>query len=124
MMASAKPHKPLPVIAPSSVCVKPKARAQSSRMPLRIEKPTPEAVSVMKLARNRRARESIAARMLHRNAREGNSKIRAQRRNGLRLLAPQLSCQINQQPHNEALKDQGKDHPEAQEHLRFCEVQL
>src|SRR5437899_10090836 len=53
-MASPKPQRPLPVIAPSSVWVKPNSRPQSSRMPLRMEKPTPAAIRVMKLARKSR----------------------------------------------------------------------
>src|SRR2546428_11529595 len=59
MIAKAKTHNPLPVIAPSSVCVKPNSRPQSSRMPLRIEKPTPEATSVMKLAMNNRRGDEV-----------------------------------------------------------------
>src|SRR5262245_46077370 len=53
-MATPKPHKPLPVMPPNSVWVKPNCRPQSSRMPLRMEHPTPAAMSVMKLARNSR----------------------------------------------------------------------
>ena len=53
-MANPKPHKPLPVIAPSSVWVNPNSRPQSSRMPLRTANPTPAAIRVMKLPRNKR----------------------------------------------------------------------
>src|SRR5262245_27833327 len=59
-IASPNPHRPLPVIWPNSVWVNPNCLPQSSRIPLRMEKPIPAAISVTKLARNNR-RSSVRA---------------------------------------------------------------
>ncbi len=49
-----KPVRPPPVIAPSSVWVKPYCSAHCPRMPARIENPTPEAMMAMNPAQSRR----------------------------------------------------------------------
>ena len=49
-----KPVRPPPVMAPSSVWVKPYCSAHWPRMPARIEKPTPAAAIAMKPAQRSR----------------------------------------------------------------------
>src|SRR4051794_2334420 len=53
-MMMPKPVRPPPVIAPSSVWVKPYCSAHCPRMPARIENPTPEAMMAMNPAQSRR----------------------------------------------------------------------
>src|SRR5262249_47949948 len=53
-MMMPKPVRPPPVIAPSSVCVKPYCSAHWPRMPARIENPTPDAMIAMNPAQSRR----------------------------------------------------------------------
>src|SRR5207302_950422 len=73
MMVSPKPMSPMPVISPSSVCVKPKSWPHTLRMSPRIAKPMPAAISVKKLAQNRIFSFDLPIESLRRKERTGIS---------------------------------------------------
>ncbi len=59
-MMMPKPVRPPPVMAPSSVCVKPYWLDHWPRMPARIENPTPEAMMAMNPAQSSRCEFVVA----------------------------------------------------------------